>query len=554
MNDGIKITATPQVDVPVESEFIEEADRTSQFETELPPNTIDFEEEHVEPVARNTASSAPALVAEAGEIDIPTSASMEDDEVEVAPVSHQHAFQEDVFLSKDIPQNSPAMALPTMSFDEIAELLGVTSKILSRLSPEQLQGIGVHGSSIGLTEADGVYKRFFDRPGSKLVQTLKTADGIELRQTTPAYKPPKKGDLLDLADASAYAARLVQAYDTLYIIGHHSGMWLKVTVPRGRDIHRLLGEMITTRGELGYATRGATLSSDTALRNMAFVNFVIERAVATNMVDSSPESIRRNLVALDIPLLAQQMASAIHPSGFAVERACSTKPGTCGHVEREWLRLSKIQHVDSDRFTPKQMAHMQTLLKRAHRKTDADMAAYRNEFGANIIRRVEIAKDIWVTFQPPSVEVYEDTAEEWAAEIKRESENVLQLMTEDQGRRHMEQQASLTVMSKYSAWVVEINMDGRLVEERMAIRAVLGQLSEHDEIVKRFTDGVSNYISDCTVAAVGVSDYRCPVCNGKQTHAETGFMSAIAPLDAVTAFFTLAQLKIQLNLSNDSVG
>lgn len=572
---GISVELGEQADKPLQTPATAPSSETNQADTHAAPtanlmgsmalpetpadtNLADrqFEDDDELPGTPLVDAPIPTVLKASGGEGLDLNASRDDmeDEEDDAPAEQQkHRFQEDVFRVVDrADPNQLAMAIPTMGVEDIAGLLSVTAGIVGSLTKEQREALMVHGQSIGLTYDDDVYRNFFNNPDAKFVQVLRASDKTALCQTQPSFKEPKKGQLLDAAEASAYAARLVQAFDYLYIIAHHSGMWLKVQVPQGKALHNLQGRMSVVRNELGMATRGATLSNDTALRNMAFINWVIDHTMATNMIDSSPESIKRNLVALDIQLLAQQMASAIHPSGFMTERACSTKPGVCHHVERAMLRISKMQFIDSDRFTEKQLTHLQTLLRKAYKKSDADMASYRAEFGNTIIRTEELTPDISVTFQPPSVEVYEDTAEDWASGTRRESEETLTLMTDQEGRQHLEQQANLAVMTKYAAWVESINMQGRMVKDKAAILAVLATWSDTDYLVKKFTQAVSKYITDCTVAAVGVDDYKCPVCHGKQATAEQGLMASVAPMDAVTAFFTLAQLKIQQSLLNAS--
>lgn len=480
---------------------------------------------------------------------------MEDDpEEDVVPKIvrklKEHIFNQDKRPLKD----ALALALPTLAIDDTADLMQIAAAMANSLTQEQRDALTIYGLGSALLHQDDVYEKFFENPNANLVQVLRTKGGDPLQQTIPPFKEPKVGQILDIAEASAYAARLSEAMDYLYIIAHHSGMWLKINVPQGTDLHNILATQTLNRNQLGYATRGATLSSDTALRNMTFLNWLLDRVMATNMKDSSRESIRKNLVAMDIQMLAQQTASAIHPSGFPTERACSSKPGVCTHIESAILRISKMQFIDESRFTDKQREHMSTLLRKSHAKTDEDMATYRREFGTLVSSAIDCGNGIIFNLAPPTVDIYEDTAEEWASGTKRESEEILSLMTEQEARKHTEDQAAMATLTRYGAWVESINMQGRFVQDRMSIRAVLVRFSEKEEIVEKFVEGVKKFITECTVAAVGVNDYVCPVCNGKQAHMDSGLLSSVAPLDAITAFFTLAQLKTRLLRSNASVG
>lgn len=480
---------------------------------------------------------------------------MEDDPDEDVIPKIQRKLREHLFNQEKQPlKDALAMALPTLDIDNTASLLQIASGMASSLTQEQRDALSVYGLSAALLHSDDVYTNFFENPNAKLVQALRTKDGTVLQQTIPPFKEPKIGQILDIAESAAYSARLAKAMDYLYVMAHHSGMWLKIHVPRGKDLHNILATQTLNRNQLGYATRGATLSADTALRNMSFLNWLLDRVMATNMKDSSRPAIRRNLVAMDIQLLAQQCASAIHPSGFPTDRACSSKPGVCTHIESAILRISKMQFIDEDRFTEKQYQHLSTLLRTNGAKTEEDMAAYRREFGMVSSSAIDCGDGIIFNLAPPTVEIYEDTAEEWASGTKRESDEILSLMTEQEARKHTEEQAAMQTLTRYGAWVESINMNGRFAQDRLSIREALINFSEREDIVEKFVAGVKKYITDCTVAAVGVNDYVCPVCNGRQAHMDSGLLSSIAPLDAVTAFFTLARLKTQQLQSNALVG
>lgn len=477
----------------------------------------------------------------------------EDEEETPVQERKKHTFPEQVFKAANPTANTDlALAIPTISVDEVLSLLETAKEISKSLTRDQAKSISAHAESVALTCGDDVYDRFFQQ-ADELSNRIKTRSGIVIGQTIPPYKEPVQGKILDANEASAYLARLNKTFDHVYLPAIHSGMWLKVQAPTMTDLHNLTGAMASSRNQLGYDTRGATLSCDTALRNMVFMDWLMERTVGTNMKESDAASIRRNLVATDIPLLAQQLAATIHPSGYLTERACSSKPGVCTHVEKATLRLSKMIFTDLSRLTEKQLTHMQTLLRTASRKTEEDMAAYRAEFGKTTVRQVTLSPFIKVTFAAPSVEAYANTAEEWASEIKKSSEDIISSMTEMEARQHLQEQARLGILTKYSAWVETIDLQGRVVQDRIAIARTLATMSEDDEIVKRFTDGVSQYISDCTVAAVGVPDYECPACKGQQSQGASGITAAVAAIDPITAFFTLTQLKIQRTLLRDSV-
>ena len=541
---GIKVNVEGAKSVPQNMEDTEQNSLPAD-EPVVGNGFEDSDDLAVVPVAENT------VVSEFDTSEIPNAESaMEDDQVGIINERKIHTVNEATFQDNRGNLNVPAMPLPTLNATDLLELLESTEEIMGTLSVEQANSMNNHLMSFPLT-GDEVALKFFET-ASRLNNKMKSPNGTPLVMTNPPYKEPNKSSVLSAEEASAYLAHLQNTYDSAYIICPHSGLWLKVVTPDNRSLSMLQGSMTSHRNALGYQSRGASLSCDSALRNKIFTEWVIERTTKTNMKDSSPEAIAKFLKAPDIPLIAHQMAVCIHPSGYPVERSCSTKKGICTHVERTNMRLSKMIHFDEDRMTDNQRAHLQTALRSASLKSEEQMQAYQDEFSKTISRENQVSANIKVTYTMPSYEIYANTAEDWAAEIRSSSESVIANMTEQEALSHMHQQANLATLTKYAAWVESISLNGRIAESRSAVVATLTRMSSDDEIVKKFVDGVTDYIAACTVAAVGVNDYKCPKCNEKQSEHENGLLSSIAAIDPVNAFFTLAQLKIQYYLSRNS--
>lgn len=551
---GIRIGSGEDQNIPTDelqqAAIMEDAHEASSDESDVTdtPVASSFEDDEVGTAQQASSTSAgdPLANSDLGQADT----AMEDDQEATIQERRKHTLAEAVYQDNKGDLTATAMPLPTMNHGELVNLLSAAEDLMGSMTTEQAISLQTHLLSMNLT-GDEVAERFFES-ATKLTNKLRSPAGVQIAATTPPYKEPVAGAMLDADEASAYVARLKRAYDTVYLAGIHSGLWLKVTVPTNRELSNLMGQMTTLRNRLGFETRGASLSCDSALRNKLFVEWLLERTTKTNMKDSSPETIVKFLRAPDIPLLAMQLASVIHPSGYPIERACSTKPGVCNHIERTNMRLSKAIHYDADRLTDRQLAHMQTALRSNSLKTEDDMNAYQNEFSRTINREREIGEGIKVVYSMPTFEIYANTAEDWANDIRSASEQVISSMTDAEAMAHMRAQANLAMLTKYSAWVERIILNGRVVESRAAINAALTHLSADEDNVKSFLEGVTEYIADCTVGAAGVNDYVCPKCKGRQTEHEAGLLSTIAAIDPVNAFFTLAQLKIQRILSRNS--
>lgn len=452
-------------------------------------------------------------------------------------------------MTKPLPQGFKPVAILRMPPANLTDIEKITEALLpvaDRLGKEAVEWINALSDSQAFLMSEDQYARTLARPNAEWQQVI-VEDGQRLTTSVPPTKAPPPGTILTGSDAIVQAAKCLGNYSHITFPMWHSGVWLKTAVPYGEELHQLETRMAAAKFELGWMSKGLVYSNTQVMQSIELINFILERVMASNVEDSTISGLKRVLRVTDINSMAANMAMAIYPSGFPLERPCSARPTKCHTVVRDTLRLSKIIWTDKAQLSQAQLRHMRTQLV-GKLKTKEELDKYQEEFVGFGRRVVEIAPGMRVRFMPPTIEQYELSGYSWIEQIENSANNLLSTLSSKELNEYMLAQYRLGSMRQYAHWVDAILYPNDvIVEGRDEINETLQRASSNTEVTERFIQAVREYIDDCTIELVAIDNFACPSCAKLQGDEAARHPSLIA-IDAVHTFFTLCGLKTQTTL------
>lgn len=452
-------------------------------------------------------------------------------------------------MTKEVPPNFTPIAvlgIPSMNQADITTVVEALAPVADKLGADVREWAELISRSRSFLMVNDQFAQTLMREDGSWRQIV-DLNGVRMAASVPVADKVAPGTRLVGSDALIQMSRALGTYARMQFPLPHSGIWLNVAVPSGEELHYLEARLASAKYDLGWMSKGLVYSNTMVMQNIELVNFVLERVVGSNAEDTSVQGLKKVLRVTDLNLMAANMASAIYPSGFPLERPCSADAIKCHEVVRGTLRLSKIIWTDENSLSPWQKKHMQTRLA-GGKKTAESLKQYQEEF-VNVGQRVvEIAPGVSVRLLPPTIEQYEQSGYSWIDAIERSANQMLTTLSESQLNSHMTEQYQMTAMRQYAHWVDAIIYSGDIVVEgREEINESLQKASTETEVVNRFMTAIKNYIDECTVSLVAINNYTCPKCGKSQTEAASKNPKLI-PLDAVHTFFTLSGLKTQTTL------
>jgi uncharacterized protein YnzC (UPF0291/DUF896 family) len=80
-------------------------------------------------------------------------------------------------------------------------------------------------------------------------------------------------------------------------------------------------------------------------------------------------------------------------------------------------------------------------------------------------------------------------------------------------------------------------------DKYVTIKGFLEDMSPKENIIDAIETGIRDYISNSTVAIVGLPNYVCPTCQALQQEKMNRDFDNIIPLDMMKLFFILSQIR-----------
>lgn len=317
----------------------------------------------------------------------------------------------------------------------------------------------------------------------------------------------------------------------------HSGIWLNTTAPMDTEVLIFLQQLMQEKIDLGNMTQGLLFSSNGVFAAMKLYDFVMSKVYSQTVENPDPEELKKLIKVTDLPLMAWGMALTIYPHGFTHSIPCIADISKCNHVGEYHLNLARLLWVDRSALTAEQKRHM-SVRKAAY--TVDEVKRYQSHGPIAKEKVVQLNSRVSVKFFIPSLHDWFEAGKRWINSIEEAVEKGFGTsLSTKQKNDHFAQQAVLTVIRQYSAWVKSVTYDDVEYDDIASIDQMLSALSEDGESTTKFYNEIKDFVDEVAIAIVAVPTFNCPVCESPMTP-EEALHPEIYPLDPLQVFFTLA--------------
>lgn len=339
-------------------------------------------------------------------------------------------------------------------------------------------------------------------------------------------------------------AKLLGLGDIVRVPLPHSGMWITLKPPTEKDLIDFYNNLYKEKVVLGRSTSGLTLSNFSVFINNALVDFILDHVHSISYSDIKISELKKYISLNDLPVLVWGFASSIYPSGFDYKRACVTDVEKCSHIVAGKINVSKLLWIDNSALTEAQRLILSEF--RPNRLTVDSYNKYKVEHTRLVSGSFKTESGLKFTLKVPSIDDYVTSGLSWINSINNQVESV---STENKDPKYkqamLEQYIKTTLLKQYNHFVSEIEVEDNVVTDKETIDSILGMLSSDDVVRTQVLDEINKYISNSTLAVIGIPEYECPSCKANQNTAPINDrLVNVIPLDSMNLFFSLITLRI----------
>ena len=196
------------------------------------------------------------------------------------------------------------------------------------------------------------------------------------------------------------------------------------------------------------------------------------------------------------------------------------------------------------------------------KRTLKDLEQYRSTHAAKSQIKLALDDDLIdggiINLSMITAQQYIDACDQWIEEIVKKIDTTISDKTSLRRRDVLIQDTfNLSVCREYGHMVESICLDGLTKEDdgidrdskpivdRISIATLLSEYSSIPEFSKQIIKGALSFIEENTITHVGIPPHTCSKCKQLSVHAEPGKPLTLIPLNPITTFFTLRNLKLQ---------
>lgn len=444
------------------------------------------------------------------------------------------------------------LATLSMAYTNIREIRRFNETFQNQVTPavtgEQLEEwlSAVNQATATTLFSDDYFERAIQRQNGNWDQAIVTDKGTRHAMGLPKVQPITDGEKLVGEAALMRISAMSGTGGTVYVPLPHTGIWLTMKTPTLEAMTELDARIAQRKVDLGRSTRGLVFSNHQVYIAQELIQFALDHVIDCNVADWTTEGLIDLIVQPDLQILALGIAYAIYRSGFPISQPCTFDVTKCMHITEKLVNLNRLLRVDNNMLTAKQRTRMSMMRER---NTSATLTAYRDEFSTPESVTAELVPGTKVVFKLPTLRDHLSAGDRWISQIVENTEKVLgPNVTPRDRNEYINRQARASAISQYIHYIdkfileedgAQATIDGRDDIERICV-----QLSSDSEIINTFVSSVIKYINDTTVALAAIPNYPCSNCG--KWHRSDHAQKFLIPVDAVTTFFTLLQLKLVL--------
>lgn len=308
---------------------------------------------------------------------------------------------------------------------------------------------------------------------------------------------------------------------------------------------------------LGSQTKGLVYSSTTYYAIECVIEFIKNHIYNSSLKLESGEDYMDYIASQDIADLIWGILLVSNPSGFNYKRACTVDPANCNIVESGILKLSEAQYINRNALNEAQKIAMSRIDNRS--KTKEEVLRYQKELVCMSEKRVPLIESkqlkVNVILKAPTVNEYINSSRTWVMQISDKINQIFSTSSENDRDRFILDAGKSTSIRQYCHYISqieEIRYDGdeevvKIISDRETIEKYISFIGDNVEVLNKFFDAVTDYISKSTVTVIGIPVYNCSACEKPQTQETSVYdpvFSEIIPVDMLTYFFSHLTQKI----------
>lgn len=329
---------------------------------------------------------------------------------------------------------------------------------------------------------------------------------------------------------------------------YHSGIWLTIRPLKDLEIVNLALDL---SNELSKISR-STLGTMHTLFNLPFINSAIkylrDAIVATTVTLEDDEDIFDYINVNDIYTILWGLAKSLYPKGHNIIVTCknnsildeNTKLPKCTYKEHVHVDLEKLLWVDRSKLSEDQIAHMAK--RRPKSVTKDEVKDYTESLPVNeevnFVLTGNEGVNIEIALATPSVNKFLDLGDFIVTELQEHYNEIVRKSNvnfKDEEKIDAVREKILTTvyLKGYSHFVKYIKVEDAILEDVSGIAEALEIINDSEDLYKVFVDKLKGYIDRNLITTIGIPNYTCPSCGGKQGE------DTIIPLAVYEYYFLL---------------
>lgn len=358
--------------------------------------------------------------------------------------------------------------------------------------------------------------------------------------------------------AVARFTKYINAGEIVRVPLWHSGFWVTLRPPKQKDFIILEQEIANNHIQLGRDTNSLVYSNYSVIVTRIIATFINNHITEASIDIGENEDFFDYISIQDLNILILGILSSIFPKGLDYTKACRNnlqeEDGikTCNAIIRATLDTKKLLFVNRQALTKDMLEHM---AKRRSRSVSVDaVKEYQNKIASLAPKTIDVLDGkVTIEIENPTINKFVDVGERWVEALISESEALLTSDADISTKNNKIETLVLTIyLGIYNAYVkhIKTNDDGRIYKDQDSIDTMLDRLSEVEDTIKPFINGVSEYISNSAVAVVATPAYECPDCkkSDKLDYSSKYGFDNLIPLNMIYLFFALSALSKQNTL------
>lgn len=422
---------------------------------------------------------------------------------------------------------------------------------------------------MALTTHVGDYTEFFSGPIENYETSIDPIDGkTPIKIGHPGIRLPENLERLTGEAATLVVGKQMKSGAPTRVPCWHSGLVLNLSTFPDREIVDYGINVGRIQLNIGMDAIGATFTGDDIYMVGPALDMVLGHITNCQLKAFTPVTLRKLLLATDIPAILAGALEAIYPEGYPIHHVCvnpncnyvltAERDARGGFVPDSLLNFSQVLKPDRTKLSATQIRHMS---KGNGSLTVEDVQKYQSELqerlwgDKNTFVIWEDSGDGWeesvsVVFKVPTIDEYLTMAYEWVTNITIMADAMLRTepswKTDEEKAKaktnYISRYAEMSDLTKNMCWVdkiISVGRDGipRSIYGEDDIRNTLEECTKADGVRATFDKAAQKFKEMSLVAWTGIPNFACPECKTSQVKPNS-VTPALIPLNMVGYFFS----------------